>query len=185
MNRKYFVLQSEHLISLASEFCAQYQAVQQARLDFTRRHGGLMYLGSSFGVHGLRFANTPEKGWVRRASVPGFSAPDISTHEGREIAMEMLALPPMPVPDALSQAIHFIPTLRITPNGTAVVIGVERLGDKHYVSIPTASAEDLEINPSLAWKPVAGMMPASEETYLADRLLAQQEDAVSPAPLQP
>lgn len=177
MKRKYFILQSDDLQALANDYCNDRLAAQQEREAFARRYGARCYLGTTFGIQGLFFDGDTPKGWVRRSAFPGLSTPDISCDEGIEAALEMLRIGPMPVAEALAKTLHFQPSIRMYPGGQAQTIGVERIDGKYYVSVPTPSAEDFEINPALGWRPVAGLMPVSEETYLAERQLAGVDGA--------
>jgi len=104
--------------------------------------------------------------------------------EGRaKLTNDGIDLEFMSLARSFSQEMNFMPMekARKTENGeiTGVFIGLERIDDRLYASVPTFSAAEIKANPLLAWKQPDGLdeLPAAVYQKLKDHHLGVAKSA--------
>jgi hypothetical protein len=187
MKRQHFVVESKLFANVAETHLDRVEEARDAREQFAIEHRAEGFRvfqslevvdGKPFvmAVTGLQFAGALPKGFARSDRHPDFAVPDISTEKGKEIAAQMAALPPVPLPVALAAAIGYGSPLKVQPEGGAVTLGVEPLAGELVLSVPVFSAAETEARPELAWAAPAGLKPISDVDYREMRRYSQEHD---------
>lgn len=182
MRRKHYRLESDDLVRVAEEFAKQQYQAKQARLAFVDKHGAVAYCGSNMGVTGLRFEGALPAGWAPHPFLEGYGVPDVKTDLGKQILLQMHALPTAGIPKELSAQIGFVPDMKLAPGDLSrrvLCVGLERIDGEYYASVPVGNDDEVRRDPSLSYRPAMGMTEIDDNVYLALREQALQRASAS------
>lgn len=177
MKRNHYLVQADDLAELAEDFLYKVSEAVDARNNFAdsfKAAGVKIFQSISvdemgptiISVTGLRFLSKIPNGFAISETHGGYAVPDITTDLGRSIAVEMAALPSIPLASAIASRIEYGSALRVLPDGGATAISVEKIDDSLVINVPVFAAEEIERHPHLAWTPPSsGMTLISESQY--------------------
>jgi hypothetical protein len=178
IKKRFFRLEANDLFQAADDFVAARLDVEQARMRYVDDMNASGYVGSRWGIDGLKFEGAAPKGWVPLPGMPNAWRPNEKSTKGLQALVLMRAQTfAMPEPRKLSGLIGFEPMFKVTPQYGLVSVDVQKLDNEYVVTVPTFEQDDISLNPSLAWSPRGGMIEVLERDFVAQRRTAVSRGA--------